>query len=332
MPEISKINALAIGSVGKVDGLAKASILDIDGVAVPAAVAPPLDTYTGAAAAYSVRLLRTAYTGDIMRVRRDSDNVEADVGFDGSNKLSLTSPISNTSDAQSYTDFADFVDHTGTPTDAFVRYWYDQASTNDVGQPTAGSQPKIYDATTGFIQEGSTGNEKPAIDIINYGLHATGLSYSITNASVFAVAKKDSVLVSYLSTLWRLGDGATRQNEFTIWHDKTNRDTINIRREESSTVTNASATGVTEVLSQHIMTGMQTSTQMLAYVNGTNKITQSLTPSAISLTSIDIGAEFINQLGVQYEGRIQEVVIYHSDQSSNRAGIETNLNDFFNIY
>ena len=54
------------------DGLAKASILDIDGVAVPAGSVnvPPLDTYTGAAAAYSVRLLRTAYTGDIMRVRR----------------------------------------------------------------------------------------------------------------------------------------------------------------------------------------------------------------------------------------------------------------------
>ena len=38
LPDISKINALAIGSVAKVDGLAKASILDIDGVAVPSDV------------------------------------------------------------------------------------------------------------------------------------------------------------------------------------------------------------------------------------------------------------------------------------------------------
>ena len=178
---------------------------------------------------------------------------------------------------------------------------------NDATQSTSGNQPQIYNGTAVIIENG-----KPAIDIINFGLHATGLTYSITNASVFAVAKKDNVTVPYLSTLWRLGDGSTRQNEFTIWHDKTNRDTINIRREESSTVTNASSTGVTEVLSQHIMTGIQTSSQMLAYVNGTNKITQSLSPSSISLTSIDIGAEFINQAGVEYEGRIQEVIIYLS--------------------
>ena len=40
-----------------------------------------LDTYPNAAAAYSVRLLRTAYTGSAIRVRRSSDNAEQDIGF-----------------------------------------------------------------------------------------------------------------------------------------------------------------------------------------------------------------------------------------------------------
>jgi surface protein len=39
------------------------------------------------AAAYSVRKVRTAYTGSALRVRRDSDDLSFDVGFDGSGNL-----------------------------------------------------------------------------------------------------------------------------------------------------------------------------------------------------------------------------------------------------
>ena len=42
-----------------------------------------LDTYTGAAVAYSLRQLRTAYTGSAIRVRRSSDNAEQDINFVG---------------------------------------------------------------------------------------------------------------------------------------------------------------------------------------------------------------------------------------------------------
>jgi hypothetical protein len=88
-----------------------ASVAEIDGLRGPLApVPPPLDQYTGAAAAYSVRLLRTAYTGDIMRVRRDSDQNEIDVGFDSNDEFGLTSPVSNATSG-SFTDFADFIGH-----------------------------------------------------------------------------------------------------------------------------------------------------------------------------------------------------------------------------
>lgn len=46
-----------------------------------------LDIYTGAAAAYSLRKLRKAYTGAAIRIRRDDDNLEVDVPFDGFNGL-----------------------------------------------------------------------------------------------------------------------------------------------------------------------------------------------------------------------------------------------------
>ena len=44
-----------------------------------------LDLYPSAAAAYSVRLLRSAYSGSAIRVRRSSDNTEQDIGFSGGN-------------------------------------------------------------------------------------------------------------------------------------------------------------------------------------------------------------------------------------------------------
>lgn len=44
-----------------------------------------LDLYPSAAVAYSLRKLRTAYTGSAIRIRRSSDNTEQDIGFIGEN-------------------------------------------------------------------------------------------------------------------------------------------------------------------------------------------------------------------------------------------------------
>jgi len=40
------------------------------------------------------------------------------------------------------------------------------------------------------------------------------------------------------------------------------------------------------------------------------------------------------QSNVSYSlnGILQEIIFYNSDQSSNRTGIETNINDFYSIY
>ena len=52
---------------------------------------PVLDDYTGAAAAYSLRKVRTAYTGSAIKVRRSSDNALQDIGFDANGDLDSTS-------------------------------------------------------------------------------------------------------------------------------------------------------------------------------------------------------------------------------------------------
>ena len=53
-----------------------------------------LDTYSGAAAAYSLRKLRNSYTGSAIRVRRSSDNTTLDVGFDANGNLDTASMLS----------------------------------------------------------------------------------------------------------------------------------------------------------------------------------------------------------------------------------------------
>ena len=61
-----------------------------------------LDSFSGASAAYSLRRLSGSYTGHALRVRRSTDNVEVDVGFNGGS-VSSTSPITNVDDEPSST-------------------------------------------------------------------------------------------------------------------------------------------------------------------------------------------------------------------------------------
>ena len=53
-----------------------------------------LDSYSGAAAAYSLRKLKSTYVGSAIRVRRSGDNVELNIGFDGSGNLDTSSLLS----------------------------------------------------------------------------------------------------------------------------------------------------------------------------------------------------------------------------------------------
>lgn len=94
-----------------------------------------------AALAFSIRKLRTAYTGKALKVRRNSDDDEADVSFDSAGKVSLNSAITVTSG-----------DYSGTMTlgaftssdYAYVKTWYDQSGNGKTLIPVAAdSQPVL---------------------------------------------------------------------------------------------------------------------------------------------------------------------------------------------
>ena len=159
------------------DGLAKASISTIDGVAVPAGTI--LDTTAGANAnfAYSVRLLRSAYTGDCLRVRRASDSTTQDIGFVGG--LVDTSSIATFCGSS----------------DGFVDLWYDQSPGTQVNAPqtAAGAQPKIYDGINGIQEE----NGKPTLlcptGLYGFDFGANTINTTATTASGIILARNTNL-------------------------------------------------------------------------------------------------------------------------------------------
>lgn len=90
-----------------------------------------LDTYPGAAAAYSLRKLSSSYLGNAIRVRRASDNTEQNIGFsgDGLDTSALTAFCSGTN--------------------GFVTTWYDQSGNiNNAVQVASAAQPQIVNTGT----------------------------------------------------------------------------------------------------------------------------------------------------------------------------------------
>lgn len=98
---------------------------------VPAGT-PPLDGLTSPTGAYGFRKLRSAYAGAAIRLRRASDNLEADIGFLGF-VPGIGAPW----------DEAAAASHCGAST-CFARWWYDQSGlAKDVGEAVGGNQPQL---------------------------------------------------------------------------------------------------------------------------------------------------------------------------------------------
>jgi len=125
-----------------------------------------LDLYPGAAAAYSLRKLRTLYTGNAIRVRRSSDNAEQNIGFVGD--------VLDTSALLSFCGSGS----------GFVTTFYDQSGNgkNNV-QSSAVSQPRIV--LSGVLE---TLNSKPTINYISNTFTGTS-TQDVTAQSIFTVAQ-----------------------------------------------------------------------------------------------------------------------------------------------
>lgn len=259
---------------------------------VASAVGFLLDDYGDAAAAYSLRLLREEYQGSAIQVRRASDNEETSIGF-----------VNNNLDVETLEEFA-------SGTKAFVTIWRDQSGNgNDIEISTASQQPQIVASGSVILT-----NNKPSLKIDQ--ATTQGLDITISASS--------------------------RQDFFQV--HKTNDDRFILLKDSASGTRYAYAT-----IDGNMSTALHGNygTPSL-FVNGTSQNPENRdalhsllsTNKQILMSSLEGDSSvwtsnviwgYYSSANV-YNGNVQEIVIYNSDQSSNRTGIETNINDHYSIY
>jgi hypothetical protein len=251
-----------------------------------------LDTYTGAAAAYSVRKLDKDYTGNCMRIREDSGDTETDIGFDSSGDL----------------DTAAIATHCGSA-NGYVVTWYDQSgNSNNATQSTAGNQPQIYNGTAVL-----TLNNKPAVsqraDNYNGTFAGTGLSGN-TLTVIQVVDTSNSAGGTATDTGRALSAGsvvAAFRSKMFLYQGSS----------LSAAVNKPSA----QTLGMWFFKATDE-----GYQNGTQVITGNAGTTSVGTPTL---------LGQSGNTRVcvatNELIIYLSDQSTNRTGIETNIDDYYQI-
>jgi hypothetical protein len=263
-----------------------------------------LDIYPNAAVAYSLRQLTAAYTGSAIRVRR-TDLTEANIGFTSSGDLDTTALLAFTG--------------TGALDNGFVTTWYDQSGNGkNATQTTAINQPQIVSSGSVILQNG-----KPTIvfDGSNdFLVNTTAFTY--TDFSAFLVNKWNAVSIT--------ANAMVQYSKLDLAFVSSN----TFQSSDTGIATIASYpfsdVGITtRRLHTHLSTISAGTTTSTLFLNNTQKATASrallATKTTLAISATDLGTipANINQ---------QEIILYASSQSSNRTGINTNINSYYGIY
>ena len=257
-----------------------------------------LDLYPGAAAAYSLRHLRTAYSGSAIQVRRSSDDSLQDIGFVDGNL-----------------DTASLLSFVGSG-DGFVKIWYDQSGEgNDAAQGSASNQPKIV--SSGVV---ITENGKPSVEFngtTDYIQNQLSVGATVTAFAVSKIVDEPDYNFIYDS----FGTGARLRLGLWVTQEyfADNGDGLVA---EATTASNGL---------QNLFFAKHTNSDVSISVNQD-------TLQTVESTNFSQNSEFWNigarNDGAEHflEGTIQELILYPSDQSANRRAIETNTNNYYSIY
>jgi len=281
---------------------------------------PLLDVYTGAAAAYSLRLLRAAYTGSAIRVRRASDNTEQNIGF-----------VNNELDTTSLASFC-------SGTNGYVTTWYDQSGNGyNATQTTAASQPQIVSSGSVITENGKPtvqfdGSNDTLINSVGF-LNNVADVYSSAVFSTTSTTTNQIVHSNPSDTLGTRGYDLRLPNSTQIQ--------ISIRTNPSNTSTNAVgnfnySTGNYNLITGTFNASLSTNEQK---IYGNASLVAEISNSGDSIQNGGASGGMLigyfstpTSFGAFLSGNVGELIFYTTDQSSNRTGIETNINSFYSIY
>ena len=246
---------------------------------------------------YSLALLNSDYSGNCVTVRRASDNATQDIGFDGQDL-----------DIAALESFC-------SGTDGFVSVWFDQSGNGkNATQTTASSQPKIVSSGSVILENG-----KPAISF-------DGVNDFLQNTTANLLVSDDSLIVSVFNAAtdvdFNIFDSAELAAKFFLQYDSV----IGYVFENNLASFNLN---FSTIQSQLLATLQFDGTTLDSYFDSSNTSTH--TVSSQSATGLIIGSnrvaasKFLN-------GTMQSFIIWNINQSGNRIGIETALNDYYSIY
>ena len=261
-----------------------------------------LDLVPNAAAAYSLRRLNSAYSGPVVTVRRSSDNAEDD--------FSAAEVADGT--------LAAFCGSG----DGFVKQWWDQSgNARHASQTTAGYQPKIVSSGVVVTEEG-----KPAIQFD--GSNDFLLHERVSKASVFYLAGNVAKRAAFQRILHTSQGDATDAAGgggdliFTVAYSETYAAAL--------TGSTAFALYSGSFDSGHIMFSVLPSGASADIrVNGADVTTTEYSTSGASTATYgSIGAKTKGDgtsAAQFFNGTVQEILFFPSDQTANRELIEGNI-------
>ena len=260
--------------------------------------APLLDSFSGAESAFSLRQLSSSYSGNAIRVRRDSDDAELDIGFSGGEL-----------------DTSAIATHCGSAS-GFVTVIYDQSgNSNDISGHAQSNEPEIYNGSSVI-----TLNGKPVMKMINKRVNVPWDSARGDTLNAFFVFSKDSYgdpnyIDGYAGNDFKVAYPTASTAPFGhLLQNITPAGTV----DAGVQITHGDA---------FIHSFLTTPTVVNSFANGVGN------SSSLSNTVVLHQSEDFPRHG-NGTGRVSlfEIVIYLSDQSANRTAIENNINSFYSIF
>jgi len=262
-----------------------------------------MDPFTFPWRAYSLRRLLSLYTGPLIRVRRSTDDTTLDIGFDTDGDL----------------DTAAMLTFTGAG-NGFVTRWYDQSGSGaNLEQGTTTAQPSIV--TAGVV---NTLDAMPAVTfdgtndyltVSSVGLYAAGAA---TMAVVFSGASSANAVVVGESN--NAGGGAL----YRLMRSSTAAWNVQATNNTGALWANSASGDTTFDAAQHQAFFADSGSQINTWRDGTPKhVALAATRSGVmTLSNLSMGAHLNGGTPANFlNGKVQELVLWTSNQSVDRTGI-----------
>ncbi len=267
-----------------------------------------IDVYPNALVAFSFRRLRDSYSGSAIRLRRESDNAEADIGFDGSGDFDTAAATTHLAGSN-----------------GFITTWYDQSGNGyNALQVTAGSQPR-------YLSNGLNSMSSCRLDATG-SMHfvRTNLATAGSNVlSAFAVARPGGTNTGGLVSLAEMSQTNDWDNDYSM---------VPLVSDGDNSGFNANLSGTACGTVEFAGGGVAFRGASFKLAAGTFYVAQDGAAGSTASDTLDLGGPTNDlcrlTLGARYQsgsvntywdgGDMSEIIVYLADRSADLAAIDAN--------